>query len=270
MLALVPARGIAHSAGRHRRLELVEGTFTRSKHRFGKALEGGKQLSRDEMYATLEKRGISTAGQRSVQMLWRAAQDGLICFGAVHGKEQTFVLLDEWAPGAKSMDREQALAEIAKRYFTSRGPATVQDFAWWMGVTLSDARAGLDMVKSQLIQETVDGQAFWMAPNHSTPRCASAAVHLLPGFDEFVLGYKDRSAFLDPAHASRICPGGNGVFFPTIVIDGRIAGLWRRRVKKDRVSVAAHPFSALSEPEAKGFVRAARRYGQYLEMRVEL
>jgi len=195
LLALVSARSIEHSAGRHRQLELDQATFTRSKHRFGKGLEGGNQLSRDEMYPTLEKRGISTAGQRSVQMLWRAAQDGLICFGAMHGKNQTFLLLDDWAPDAKPMVRVQALAEITKRYFTSRGRATLQDFAWWMGLTLSDARAGLNMVKSQLIQETIDGQDFWMAPNLSMPRRASAAVHLPPGFDEYVLGYNDPVPF---------------------------------------------------------------------------
>ena len=187
----------------------------------------------------------------------------------MRGKQQTFTLLDEWAPDAKPMDREQALAEIAKRYFTSRGPATVQDFAWWMGMTLGEARAGLDMVKSQLIQETIGGQAYWLVPHLSIPRHAPAAVHLLPGFDEFVLGYKDRSAVLDPAHASSICPGGNGVFFPTIVVDGRIAGVWKRSVRTNSVAITAHPFNLLSEMEAKGFARAASHYGKYLEMRAE-
>jgi Winged helix DNA-binding domain len=270
LLALVSARSIAHSAGRHRQLELDDATFTRSKHLFSAALEGGKQLSRAEMYSVLEKRGISTVGQRGIHMLWRAAQDGLICFGALRGKEQTFVLLEEWAPDAKPMDREQALAEIARRYFTSRGPATVHDFAWWMGVTLTDARAGLDLVKSQLVQETIGGQAYWMAPNLSMPRHASASVHLLPGFDEFVLGYRDRSAVLDPKYASRICPGGNGVFYPTIVVDGRIAGLWKRSVKKDHVAITAHPFTALSETESKAFAKAAKRYAKYLEMAAHL
>jgi hypothetical protein len=270
LLALVSVRSIAHSAGRHRQLELDEATFTRTKHLFGKALEGGKQLSRAELYAVLEKRGISTAGQRGIHMLWRAAQDGLICFGAVRGKEQTFVLLDEWVPDAKSMDRERGLAEIAKRYFTSHGPATVQDFARWLGVTLGDARSGLEMVKSQLVLETIDGQTYWMSPDRSMPRHISTAVHLLPGFDEFVLGYKDRSAVLDPKYASRICPGGNGVFYPTIVLDGRIIGIWKRSVNNGRVAVTAQPFTSLSEPETKGFARAARRYEKYLALHVDL
>ena len=270
LLALVSARSIAHSAGRHRQLELDEATFTRSKHLFSKALEGGKQLGRSELYAVLAAHGISTAGQRGVHLLWRAAQDGLICFGFVRGKEHTFALLEEWAPDAKTMNREESLGEIARRYFTSRGPATVNDFAWWMGVTLGDARAGLELVKSHLIQETIAGHAYWMAPHRSRPGHAPATVILLPGFDEFVLGYQDRSAVLDPGYASRVCPGGNGVFYPTIVIDGRIAGLWQRSIKKDHVAMAAQPFTALSEAQGKSFTKAAQRYAKYLGMGVKL
>ena len=116
MLALLTPRIIAQTAGRYRQLELDEAIFARSKELFAQALQGDKQLTRDEMQQLLEQANISTAGQRGYHILVRAAQDGLICFGAPSGKQQTFALLDEWAPQAKSLERDEALAELARRY----------------------------------------------------------------------------------------------------------------------------------------------------------
>jgi hypothetical protein len=269
MLALLTPRIIAGSTLRHQRLELDEAIFARCKELFTKVLQGGKQLTRDEMYAVLEQNTISTAGQRGYHILWRSAQEGLICFSALRDKQQTFALLDEWVPNAQNMERDQALAELAKRYFTSRGPATVQDFAWWSGLKISDARVGLEMVKSQLVQETIAGQTYWM-PNISISQSSSTTVHLLPGFDEYVLGYKDRSAVLDPMHAAKICPGNNGMFMPTIVINGRIVGIWKRTLKKHTVVMTPSPFTALTATENHAFSTAAGHYGTFLDLPVIL
>jgi hypothetical protein len=264
LLALLTPRVIAQSAGRYRQLELDEATFTRGKEVFAKALQSRRQLTRDEMLQALEQAGISTAGQRGYYLLGRSAQDGLICFGTRRGKQQTFTLLDEWVPLTRSLPRDEALAELTSRYFTSHGPATVQDLMHWAGLTAAEANTGLATAGKALIRETIADRVYWMpceAPqiNHCTP-----SVHLLPGFDEYLLGYRDRSAVLDPAHAQRICPGGNGMFNPTIVIDGVVTGTWKRTFKGGAVVIETTPFRPLTAAEGDALGAAADRYGRFL------
>jgi winged helix DNA-binding protein len=270
MLALLTPRIIAQRAGRYRQLELDDAIFARSKELFAKALQGGKQLTRDEMHQLLERANISTGGQRGNHILGRSAQDGLICFGAPSGKQQTFTLLDEWVPLTKSLERDEALAELVKRYFTSHGPATLPDFVWWSGLTVTDAKAGLEMVKSQLIQETVNGQTYWMSPDRPVIVDNSATTYLLPGFDEYMLGYTDRTAALEAIHSQKITPGNNGMFSPTIVIDGKVVGTWKRTFKKGTVVVGPSPFTSLSEAENRTLAVAAERYGKFVGMPVVL
>jgi hypothetical protein len=270
MLALLTPRIIAQTAGRYRQLELDEAVFARSKELFAQALQGSKLLTRDEMTQLLEQANISPAGQRGYHILCRSAQDGLICFGAPSGKQQTFILLDEWIPQTKSLTRDEALAELTRRYFMSHGPATLRDFVWWSGLTVTDARVGLELVKSQLIQEAVNGQTYWMSPDMPTLKRDLSTAYLLPGFDEYLLGYTDRSASLDPAYAKQVCPGGNGVFFPTIVINGRVVGTWKRTFKKNAIVIAPNPFNGLSEAEAHAFAAAAEGYSAFINMPVAI
>ena len=266
MLELLTPRIIAQSAGRYRQLELDDVIFSRSKELFAKALQGGKQLTRDEMHQLLERANISTEGQRGYHILCRSAQDGLICFGAPSGKQQTFTLLDEWTPPTKSLERDEALAELVKRYFTSHGPATLPDFVWWSGLTVTDAKAGLEMVKSQLIQEIVNGQTYWMSPDMPVIADNSPTTYLLPGFDEYMLGYTDRTAVLEAIHSQKITPGNNGMFSPTIVIDGKVAGTWKRTFKKDTVVMAVSSFTSFSEAQSRAISAAAKRYSTFVGM----
>jgi hypothetical protein len=270
IIELLAPRIIAGSAHRYRQLALDDATFARSRELFANALQGGKQLSREAMFALLEAAQISTAGQRGFHILGRLAQEGLICFGARQGKQQTFVLLDEWAPNAKRLARDEALAELAKRYFTGHGPATLQDFVWWSGLKVSDAKAGLDMVAAQLTEEGMNGQRYWMAQAAPASHHISPTAYLLPGFDEYMLGYTDRSAALDPQHVQKIQPGKNGMFSSTIVIDGRIVGTWKRTIKKKAVVIAATPFVPPTTAENDAIAAAARRYGEFLGMPVVL
>lgn len=266
LLALLTPRMIAQSAGRYRQLELAEPVFAQSQAIFAQALQGGKELTRDELYQALAQAGIATANQRGYHLLLRAAQDGLICFGAPSGTQQTFVLLDEWIGPTPRLARDEALAALARRYFTSHGPATVPDLARWAGITLHDARQGLAAIQHELQQETVAGQAYWLAPSTLTVATSAAAVYLLPGFDEFVLGYGERSAVLDPTFANRICPGGNGVFNPTVVIDGKVAGTWKRTLKKAGVLVEWTPFHPLTAAQEAALAVAAQRYSHFLAL----
>jgi hypothetical protein len=270
MLKFLTPRIIAGAARRRQELELDDAIFARCEKVFVRALQGGNQVPRDELLASLQRARISITNQRSYHILWRLAQEGLICFGAHQGKQPTFALLDEWAPKTRNLERAEALAELARRYFTSHGPATVHDFAWWSGLKISEARAAIEMTAAHLTSETIDGKVYWMSPDRPALRPVLPRVHLLPGFDEYMLGYQDRSAALDPQHVQKILPGSNGVFMPTIVINGRVAGTWKRVVKKKSVVITAAPFASLKKAEVHALAAAAERYGRFLNLPVEL
>jgi hypothetical protein len=228
-------------------LEIDAATLARTVSLLAEALQGGNRLTRPEVMALLDGAGIPTAGQRGYHLVWYAAQTGLICFGPIEGKQQTFVLLDEWVPQSRQLAGDAALIELATRYFTSHGPATVNDFAWWGGLTLTDARRGLAGARGALVSEVIDGREFWSADetHDRTTATPPSPLRLLPGFDEFLLGYKDRSDVLAPADAPFIVPGGNGIFKPTVVADGRVVGTWRKRATARTVHIEVTPFQPL-------------------------
>lgn len=268
MLALMATRTVAGSAGRHRELELDAQTFARSEQIFAQALAGGERLERSELLALLEKAGISTQGQRGYHILGRQAQLGQICLGPMSGKQQTFVLLEEWVKNPRRLSPEQALAEIARRFFRSHGPATVEDFCRWTGLTLTSARAGLAAVSGELVEQQLDGKRYWSDKQMPGPEAGTAEAYLLPGFDEYLLGYKDRGAVLEPALASRICPGNNGMFMPTLIIAGRVTGIWKRKLTKKRAELTITPFRPLSQSERAAIDAALAPYGSYLGLPV--
>jgi hypothetical protein len=270
MLALLTPRIMAQAARRHKQLELETATFARSEALFTNALRGGRQITRPEMMDVLEQAGISTNGQRGYHILWWAGQSGLICFGPRQGKQDTFVLLDEWLPESKPLSREESLAELAIRYFTGHRPATIQDLMGWSGLPAAEARAGLEMIKAQLEREELDGQTYWFSSPWPTAKNIGPTVYLLPGFDEYLLGYRDRSAVLDPAYTTKIVPGGNGMFKPLIVSDGRVVGVWKRTLRQTKVLVSLDPFEPLSLAQLEAAVAAAELYDRFLGLPVEI
>ena len=262
MLALLAPRVLAATASRRRNLKLDDTVFALAQRLITAALQGGKVLTRNQLLEELEKGGITTAGQRGIHILAHLSQQAVICFGPHQEKLPTFVLLDEWIPTSKKLTRDQALAELAQRFFTGHGPATIQDLSRWAGLTLRDARAGLEAASSQLASETVDGQVYWMAPAPAAPHDPSA-IYLLPGFDEYILGYKDRSLMLELEHSQKIVPGNNGVFMPTIVSDGQVIGTWKRLVKKDTVHITLLPFVKISPAQQAAAEVSASRYAAF-------
>ncbi len=253
---------------RREQLELDDTTLARSKQAVVTALRGGKLLSRPKMMETLEQAGISTKLNRGYHILWYLSQTGITFIGPMEGKQQTFGLLDEWVPRAKLLSRTEGIAELTKRYFTSHGPATIQDFIWWAGLTTADAKAGLEanLTANRALFDTqkVDGKEYWFPKTTTNPAPALASTLLLPGFDEYMLGYKDRSAALHADHTGKIVPGGNGMFLSTIVINGQVVGTWKRTIKKDHVLIIASPFRHLSKADMKLVGQAAERYGRFL------
>lgn len=263
-VALSADRMIAKDARRLEELELTHSLIEQCGEHLRRGLAGRNRLTRSALMQYLEDQGITTTGQRGYHILVQLALRGLICIGPQQDKEQTFALLDEWAPNPRRFTRAESLVELARRYFTSHGPATVQDFAWWASLTLTDARAGLEGAKPALISEKINDQTYWLtAAAAAAANATTSGLALLPGFDEYLLGYTDRSAILESQHVTKVCPGGNGVFFPMIVIDGQIVGTWKRTFKKQTVIISRQPFTHLTPDQAAAFESAARRYAAF-------
>lgn len=161
------------------------------------------------------------------------------------------------------MNRDEALAQLALRYFSSHGPATLNDFAWWSGLLMADARAGLEAAVDHLEQETVAGQAIWFAPPEAIASSGHDTAALLPAFDEYLVAYRDRSAVLDAAHLEA-WSRGKAMFSPSLILNGRVAGLWQRALKKDHVLVEITPFRPLTESEELALQTAVQAYGEFL------
>src|SRR6266568_1460947 len=270
VLALTAPRVNALNAQYYRRLELDDATFTRSNAALAKALRGGKQLTRSQLVPVLQQAGIATDNiLRFTYIIMRAELDGIICSGARRGKQFTYALLDERAPQARTLDRDEALYELAGRYFTSHGPATLQDFVWWSGLTVADARTGLEMVTSQLMHEVIDSQTYWRSASTPPANDLSQIVYLLPNFDEYTVGYTDRSAIIDASDAEKFNTRGN-VLNPIIVLNGRVVGTWKRTMNKDAVILTPSLFTPLNEAETRALDESANRYGTFLEMPVNV
>jgi winged helix DNA-binding protein len=269
MLRLLAPRAIKGMTGRLAQLEIDDAVLARSRKAFERALRERPLLARDEAYDVLTRARIAPAGQRGIHILSRLAQEGFLCFGPHRGNAPTFTLLDEWVPPSRDRDRDEALAELTGRYFRGHGPATVRDFAWWCGITLGDARAGVAMMSGELEETEVEGASYIVSRSATdldpAMKRRAQGLYLLPGFDEYMLGYSDRSLALDVAHAQKIVPGNNGMFMPTIVARGRVIGTWRGRPSRRKMSVTPSPFAPLSASEARAFAAAGKRYLQFLQ-----
>ncbi len=267
MLELLAPRVIAGTATRVRQLNLSDAVFAKARKLFIREFADGGRRTRAQLLEALEKAGIKTGGGPGYHILFRLSMEGLVCFGPRDGSEPTFVLLDEWVPETVRLDRAAALAELARRYFGGHGPATLQDFVWWSGLTVADARVALAGAENELEKGEVEGVTHWFSPVVMASAPAKLdRDHLLPAFDEFLLGYRDRSSVLDPDHAPRVVPGSNGVFLPVFLHRGRVAGVWKSTVAKKRAAVTLQPFTPLPQTARKTLSTAAAGYGAYLEL----
>jgi len=261
LLALLAPRLIAGSARRYGELELDEATLIKSNDVVAQALQKQGPLERKALFTILQQNGLSTAGQRGIHMLQRASLDGLVYQAGVRANQAIFALLG--APPSPLPGREAALAELARRYFTSRGPATLQDFTWWSGLPVAEARAGLESIRSELVEVAFDGWTGWQAlpvpPGDPLP----PSVYLLPGFDEYLLAYKDRSASLDYPHYRRRTPT-NGMLPATILVNGRVAGTWKRVIGKKGLQVIPDFFEKPPEEDRRGFEASVHQYADFL------
>jgi hypothetical protein len=263
MLDLCAPRMLARNAQRLKREHGIDsGVVASSRKVLTDALRGGNCLSRTEVYRRLEAAGVATKASRGLHLLWWHAHEGLLCVGPRAGKQQTFVLLEEWLPATPPRPRAESFAELARRYFTSRGPATVHDFAWWSGLTVTDATLALQMIAKELVAATIDDRTYWQAADSAKTR-AARGCHLLPAYDEYTVAYQDRSAIMTSKVAAR-ADSGHGIFHPPIVIDGQICGTWSRTLQKGSVAITCRLFAPVDRRQQQALATAAQRYAKFL------
>jgi winged helix DNA-binding protein len=237
LLQLTAPRVNTKAGPYYRKFELDAATFKRSNKALTKALRGGKHLTRRELKAVLNAAGIMVDDPvRLVHVLLRAELDGVICSGPIVGKHLTYALLEERAPATKPLDRDEALAQLARRFFTSHGPASLQDFIWWSGLTAADARRGFDLVDHHVrVRQNTQKSKY--------------AAHFLPAFDEYLVAYKDRE---------------QGELGPAVIVNGRIAGKWKRA----KETIVFSPSRALTSSDRAAISSAADRYVSFAGLAV--
>ncbi|AXJ08336.1 winged helix DNA-binding domain-containing protein [Arthrobacter sp. PM3] len=271
VLGITSGRMVQSAAGRHRQLGIMAADVELCAEIALGLVAGGGAASREALFAAFEAAGQGTRSQRGIHLLWRLCQGRWLVPGPVAGQQQLFAAFDDWITGSRSLDREEGTAEWLLRYFRSHGPATERDFSWWSGIPLTETRAALARVSDRLTELKFGGTSYWLAPetaallDHGVP--GQRTVLALPGFDEFLLGYADRSLVLPPEHAEKIVPGGNGVFRKTIVAGGAVIGTWAAPAGGRRAGVVPEPFDAVNglRPAAqKSFGLQAAKYRRYL------
>ncbi len=266
MLKLLSPRFIALRARRFKEIGLDIKTLNTSRKSIEEALAGGNILERKTLMDVLERSGISTEGQRGYHILWYLGQTGVICFGPMLKKQQAFVLFEEWVPKGAEKLRDESLAELALRYFKSHGPALSLDFSWWSGLPASDVRQAIELAKSGLEHERINGLEYWFYGPCSKINNNKRNIFLLPGFDEFLIGYSDRSGSLEQSLFGQAV-SSNGIFYPVIISQGLVIGLWKREIKRGIVEIRLQPFRNLTREDLKSIEKAAVEFGDFLGLK---
>jgi len=268
MLELTAPRILSSLVHNDRHLSLDKKVLKKTNDVLAKALGGGKQLTRDEVRSVLQRARIDTSGLRFMHLLEHAELDRVICSGARKEMRFTYALFDDRA-SSKTMQRDEALAELTKRFFTTRGPASIYDFAWWSGLSVSDAKQGIEMIKRKFQKEIIDGREYFFRTPDSFKGENSQPALLLPNFDEYVISYKDRTESIDKKHLAVILKERNAVFTNAILINGKIEGLWQRSIRNNSVSATTRSFSKLSKARHALLTTAVNRYAKFLGKTLE-
>ncbi len=249
----------------NRRLELDDTLFAKSNTAIVKALQSHKYLTRQELKAILANTGINSNVQRLAHIIMWAELDGLICSGPRRGKQFTYALLEERVVNARKLSWEQALAKLALNYFTSHGPAQLEDFSWWSGLGVKDARDALDSIKSGLKQVKLDDKTYWLSARTKEPEQNSPSAFLLSIYDEYTIAYKDRSNISGARDIERMISRGNAST-AVIILDGRVAGSWNKALKKNTVEIRLNPFRKFNKDEQEALESEVARYGRFVEL----
>lgn len=265
MIRALAPRGIARMKPYHRAMNITDHDLARAGHVLESALAGNTKLTRAELYQRFNAEGVATSTpkvpNRGLHLLVHWAQAGLICLAARRGKQPTFALLDDWTPPGRDLSGDNALAELATVYFRAHAPATVKDFSWWSGLTMAEARRALHLAGDHLRAATIDGVEYWLTRDTPAPPPGPLPLLLLPAFDEYTVAYSDRSVAADPVLLPSISHG----LAPNILVNGRIAGHWKRTLDvQHSVVVTPHLLHDLDRKGHIALSHAIQRYAAFL------
>jgi DNA glycosylase AlkZ-like len=254
------------SARRRRDLNLDAKQLSRAERVITKALEGGGRLTRDELGERLAKARIDPSGQRLPHILMHCELEAVICSAGLDGKRQTYGVLDERVPpDTECLDPEAAAIKLTGRYLRSHGPAAVEDLRWWSSLPIGQIRPALEALRDEVRAETVDGTDLWMRADEPARAPAVRGVHLLPTFDELIVGYQKTRSFGDPRAAQTVAPWKDRVLRSGVILaDGRILGLWRRITEPRSIRIEVHSFDRLDRKRIDRLEAAGRRLGRFV------
>jgi hypothetical protein len=269
MIELTAPRILAAQKSRNKQLELTEKIFKKSNSIIEKLVRDGRHATRKEIVSALNKAKIETGNNRASHILFTAELQGIICSGRMNEKQITYALLSERVPKPKSLYRDEALARLAKKYFESHCPATLGDFTWWSGLSAADAKHALEMIKNDFISEKINSVEYWFPHSFSDLKKHKESVFLLPAFDEFLISYKNRSASVIAGHQGKVF-SNNGIFWPTIVVNGQVAGIWKREIKKSKLVVSINFFDESNKIPNELLQKAAEKLGRFLGHETEM
>ncbi|MDR1341490.1 MAG: winged helix DNA-binding domain-containing protein, partial [Prevotellaceae bacterium] len=261
MLQLSGERIRSSCASRDRSLEITEKLYSRCNRLIGKILENNNHLNRQELALELAKAGIAADASRMIHFMMRAETEGIVCSGIDRGNRQTYALIDERVPPAKTLHREEALAALATRYFRSHSPAGLQDFAWWSGLSAGDAKQAVHLIRAELFTVRFRESLLFVHQSYSKTLKSPDTFHFLPAFDEYVIAYRDRTSILEVEH-QRKAFSKNGIFHPVIASNGKIAGTWTKTVNKNRITVKP-AFFETDGPNDERIKIAENRYTRF-------
>jgi hypothetical protein len=267
MLSLSSPRVQAATSYYSRRLGVTPPVVTRAHKAFERALRNAQSLTRTELAAALKRSGIDAAGQRLAGIVMNAELEQVLTSGPRRGKQFTYMLVDDRVRRARRLDADAALTELARRYFTSHGPATLRDFSWWSGLTMGQGRAALEQLGKEVEREIIDGLTYWIVPSRSTGRSTASSVYLLPNYDEYLIAYRDRGnaqPLMTTANANR----SFDIYAHILVVDGRFGGTWRRAAGREGHGITVTPFSALARRHTRDLHAAADRLSTFLGSKV--
>ena len=269
MLALTAPRIAASMSSYNRKVELTPDVFRRSTDAIAKALEGGRHLTRAELREVLARVGITATTQRLGHLMMQAELDGVICSGARRGKEFTYALLDERVRPVAPRDRDECLADLAVRYFTRRGPATTSDMSWWSGLAMADVKRAIEVCGRRLRRIDVDDRPHWIAAGQRASATRPTA-HLLPNYDEYFIGLRDRTAIARRVSDSRLVTGGDARIVHVAFVDGQLVGGWRRLVVGSTPVVELDLVTRITRDERSRLEAQVERLGTFLGVPVTM
>jgi hypothetical protein len=264
MIELLAPRRVSGARGRLGGLGIDRTVLSRARRVLVRELEGGRLLTRPAAFQALDRAKVSTAGQRGIHILWCLAQECFLCFGPREGKQHTVVLFEEWLPRARRLQRDEALGELAFRYFRGHGPATLRDLARWGGLPLGDARLAVTLAERRIESEKLGGEEHWFVELPPSRTVRVDGTYAMPAFDELLVGYEDRSAALDTASEKAVITGG--LFKPFVVHRNRILGTWSRRIERNEVVCSMQPFGGMPRASIAASARAFERYAAFVGM----